>query len=118
MRGVNREKTVWYLHPKDPATNECLAKIIGEQNPECERRDVLCADGVRRDLWVCPKGPDTVQAARAAIQKFYLKFETFKEEIEDVILRYRLQEPEVRRRAAHTRSLNAKMRRCGKHRIS
>ena len=50
--------TMWYLWPVDnhPATNEYLAKGIGEQHPECERKDVPCADGRKRNLFICPRG--------------------------------------------------------------
>ncbi len=78
--------TIWYLWPvdNDPVTNEYFAKGIGEQNPECERRDVLCADGKKRNLFSCPKGYADVRTAAAAISKFNLKFEVYKEEGESL----------------------------------
>ena len=91
--------TTWYLWPvnNDPVTNEYLAKGIGEQHPECERRDVLCADGERRNLFVCPAGYDDVRTATTATSRFKLRLEVFKEDIEDVIVRYDLWKESARR---------------------
>lgn len=88
--------TLWYLWPvnNDPDTNEYFAKIIGEQNPECEHKDVLCADGVSRDLYQCPGGYENVRVAIAGLAKFNLKFEIYKEETEgpfvDMVTRFDL----------------------------
>ena len=78
--------TTWYLWPvnNDPATNEYIAQGITEQRPECERRDVLCADGERRNLYRCPKGYADVRTAVAALRRFNLKFEVFKAESESL----------------------------------
>ena len=41
----------WYLDPRgDGSTNELMATEI---SPEMAQRDVLCHDGVKRDLWQC-----------------------------------------------------------------
>lgn len=42
---------VWYLDPLgDGPTNELMAMEI---SPESAQRDVLCRDGIKRDLWQC-----------------------------------------------------------------
>ena len=71
----------WYLWPvnNDPDTNKYLAKVIGEQNPEDEMRDKLCADGIKRNLFRCPQGFVNVRMALAAVSEFNLKIEVFKE---------------------------------------
>jgi hypothetical protein len=94
---------IWYLWPvnNDPATNEYLAKVIGEQNSECEKRDKLCADKVRRNLFLCPAGYLDVGAALAAVGAFNLKLEVFKEDSEGpsagCIVRYDLWKALVRK---------------------
>lgn len=103
--------TVWYLWAvkDDPVTNEYLAKVIGEQNPESECRDRPCADGKKRNLYRCPMGYSNVQKALSAISKFNLKIEVFKEEIERVIVRYDLWKQQSRRKA-HWSAAYRKMR--------
>ena len=107
--------TIWYLEAAhdDPATNEYLVQIIGEQNQEflyCTKR---CADGKRRNLFRCPDGYRNVQSAIAAIRAFNLKIEVFKEDVEDVITRYNLWKKSVRkaaRRASFARMISRKHR--------
>ena len=72
--------TTWYLWARDndPKTNEYLAKVIGEQNPECLQQDMLCCDRVKRDLYRCPMGYENVRKATSAIPKFNLKLEVYK----------------------------------------
>lgn len=94
-------ETTWYLWARhdDPATNEYLAKVIGEQNSEYWHSDKLCADGKKRNLCRCPKGYANVQSAISAIAKFDLKIEIFQENAEDVISRYDLWKPSARKAA-------------------
>ena len=99
--------TIWYLWAinNDPVTNGYLVKVIGEQNPECEYKDKLCADGKRRDLFQCPMGYENVQKALTAISEFGLKVEVFKEGKNGVV-RYDLWKPHSRKKArqmAHRR---------------
>ncbi|HVB19760.1 MAG TPA: hypothetical protein VNF51_00515 [Candidatus Paceibacterota bacterium] len=93
----------WYLYAinNDPATNEYLAKIIGEQNQECEHREKLCIDKKRRDLWECPRGYADVRRAIAAIPQFNLKIEVFKEKSNDIITRYDLWKRSVQKKSLH-----------------
>jgi len=109
--------TIWYLWAinDDPATNEYLAKVVGEQNPEYECSDRLCADGKKRDLYRCPMGYTNVQKALAAISKFKLKIEVFKEEVERVIVRYDLWKQQSRRRASRSATYR-KMQEMQRHR--
>lgn len=102
--------TTWYLWAikDDPTTNEYLAKVIGEHNPESECRDRLCADGEKRNLYRCPMGYTNVKKALTAISTFKLKVEVFKEEIERVIVRYDLWKQPSRRKA-HWKSAYRKM---------
>lgn len=94
---------IWYLWARnnDPATNEYLAHVIGEQNPECEHRDMLCADEKRRNLWECPAGYENVRTATAALSKFSLKLEVFKQNREgkfaDMVIRFDLWKAESRK---------------------
>lgn len=96
--------TMWYLWPVDnhPATNEYLAKGIGEQHPECERKDVPCADGRKRNLFICPRGYDDVRTTIVAIPQFGLHIEVFREDIEDVVVRYGLWKQSVQKAARAT----------------
>ena len=77
--------TIWYLWAvnNDPRTSEYIAReIIGGQEVEVhECPNKPCARGVRRNLYRCPKGYADVQSALAAIQKFSLHIEVFKEEV-------------------------------------
>ena len=93
--------TTWYLEAKhnDPATNEYLVHVIGEQNLEHLCTSKLCADKKRRNLFRCPVGYTDVRNALAAISQFNLKVEVFKEEIEDVIIRYDLWKKSSRKKA-------------------
>jgi len=94
-------KTVWYLCAvnDDPATNEYLVHVIGQQNTECQCSNVLCADDKRRNLFRCPNGYSNVRSAVSAIGEFNLKIEVFKEEIERVIMHYNLWKPSARKAA-------------------
>lgn len=112
--------TTWYLWPvnNDPVTNEYLAKAIGEQNPECEYRDKLCADGKKRNLFRCPAGYENVQTAMAAIPKFNLKLEVFKEDdigtgakSAERIIRYDLWKMPVQKTVQATSFLRSRRRR-------
>ncbi len=54
---MSRErKYTWYLEPcGDPAwSNEVISKNI--QDPADALQQVVCADGIRRDLWRCKSG--------------------------------------------------------------
>jgi len=95
----------------NPATNGYLVKIIGEQNSEYLYPDKLCADGKKRNLFRCPKGYENVQSAISAMKAFNLKFEVFKEDSEDVIVRYVLWKRAVQKSAKAMR-LNKTL---GKH---
>lgn len=105
--------TIWYLWAikGDPRTNEYLAKVIGEQNPEYEYRDRLCADGEGRNLFRCPNGYANVRSAITAIPAFNLKVEVFKEEIDGGIVRYDLWKQQPRRRARRS-AVHRKMKLC------
>ena len=106
----------WYLHPVngDPDTNKYLVKVIGEQNPESELRDKLCADGVKRNLFRCPSGFTNVRTALAAIPEFNLKLEVFKESVEGTnakgITRFVLWKKSVRRKLNQNRYLGGRRR--------
>ena len=97
--------TIWYLWPRDndPRSNEHFVQIVGEQNTENECRDKTCADGVSRNLFRCPKGYADVQTAIAAMSRFDLKFEVFKQDSAgagaEKVVRYDLWKKEVRRAA-------------------
>ena len=97
--------TTWYLCPADksPVTNNYFAKIIGEQNPECEKRGKLCADGVHRNLYQCPGGYLDVRAAISARAEFNLKFEVYKDDSEGIgaeqVVRYDLWKKDAQRAA-------------------
>jgi hypothetical protein len=93
--------TTWYLWAMNdnPRTNEYLVKVIGEQNQEYLYADKLCADGRRRNLFRCPKGYANVQSTISALKDFNLKFEVFKEDIEDVIVCYLLWKKSVQKAA-------------------
>lgn len=41
---------VWYVGPSDARTNRAFSEEISEENLQ---RDVLCADGLRHNLWQC-----------------------------------------------------------------
>ena len=41
---------VWYLEPLDVMTNELIGKNLPEENAH---ENILCEDGVRRNLWEC-----------------------------------------------------------------
>lgn len=120
MGTVRIEKDpTWYLWAvnDDPDTNEYLAKVIGEQNPECERRDVACADGKTRNLWRSPSGYDVVLRAKSAVLRFGLKLEVFQENSEGVVRRYDLWKASVRKKALHTQHLRAVAKRGHKRRL-
>jgi len=97
--------TKWYLCPTDkgPVTNKYFALVIGEQNPECEKRNVLCHDGVRRNFYECPNGYNDVRAAIIAKLEYNLKFEVYKKDSEGVsaeeIVRYDLWKESAKRAA-------------------
>ena len=103
--------TTWYLWSKDSDTNERIARNISEQRLECERKDVMCADGEMRDLLRCPRGYADVKKVIGAREKFNLKFEVFRENIEDVVVRYDLWKPAVRRAARVNGAFKADIRR-------
>lgn len=94
-------KDVWYLCAvnNNPETNEYLAKVIGEQNQEHLCAEKRCADGKERNLFRCPKGYENVRTAIAAIAKFNLKIEVFREQFEGVIVRFDLWKTPVRKKA-------------------
>lgn len=96
--------SIWYLWAKngDPVTNEYFVKVIGEQNPEYGFAKRLCADGRKRNLFMCPDGYANVQDATTAISKFNLKMEVFKQEIDDRIVRYDLWKQKPRKRACRS----------------
>ncbi len=106
-------KTVWYIGAvnDDPATNQYLVQVIGEQNQEYLHADKLCADGKKRNLFRCPDGYASVLKAVAAIAKYKLKFEVFQENIEDAIVRYDLWKPSARKAARRSRFTKAHTRR-------
>ena len=101
--------TIWYLWAvnNDPMTNKYLAQVVGaetEFDTANMRKGVVCADGKKRDLYICPNGYTDVKRAKEAIPEFNLKVWTFKEDTEDVIARFVLQEQSVRKKAKHKRS--------------
>ena len=73
--------TTWYLWAKngDAATNRYLAQIVGaetEFDTTNMKKGMRCADGVERDLYVCPCGYEVdVKKAITAKPEFRLKFE-------------------------------------------
>ena len=109
--------TAWYLWAVNdhPMTNGYLAKVIGEQNPEYECRDKICADGIRRNLYRCPMGYTNVQKALAAIPALKLKVEVFREDDRDVVMRYDLWKQQARKRARRSRALHNMRSRLGLH---
>lgn len=92
-------ETRWYLWAvnDDPMTNQYLVRVVGEQNPENVYEDKLCADGKKRNLFLCPKGYANVLSALSAISEFNLKLEVFKESTEDSISRFDLWKKSVRK---------------------
>ena len=74
--------TTWYLWALhgDVATSRYLAQIVGaetEFDTTNMKKDMPCADGVKRDLYVCPCGYEDVKKVIAAKSEFNLKFEAF-----------------------------------------
>lgn len=94
-------KTVWYLWAVNnhPPTNQYMVHVIGEGNEEYLSKDKLCADGKKRDLFMCPMGYVNVQNAISVIQEFSLKMEVFKEDPKDVITRFDLWKKIVQKKA-------------------
>ena len=46
----------WLVWPKDNSTNEAISKLLQDGDNGFEQRvirDILCADGIRRNLWRC-----------------------------------------------------------------
>ena len=101
------QETKWYVWPKDSETNEFLAGGIGKYKFEQVREDVRCADGVPRNLYICSRGYQDVRDVIGGMQKFNLKFEIFKEEIEDTIVRYDLWKISAAKEAKHAKSAQA-----------
>jgi len=94
-------ETVWYLCAvnNNPEANEYIVKVIGEQNSEYLCKDRLCTDGKERNLFKCPLGYVNVRSAIAAVSKFNLKIDVFKESTERAISKYDLWKPSVRKAA-------------------
>lgn len=42
--------TTWFVEPRDPLTNKVIAEFLSETEIH---RDVMCGDGISRDLWDC-----------------------------------------------------------------
>ncbi len=101
--------TRWYLWSRNDNgwTNEFLARVIGEQYPEAECRNVLCSDGVRRNLYRCPSGYQEVRRAIANVDLFNLKLEVFQETSGGEIVQYDLWKQEVRKKARRTRQMKS-----------
>jgi hypothetical protein len=99
--------TRWYLHSinDNTHTNEFLAQVIGEQHPDAECRDMLCSDGVRRNLYRCPSGYQEVRRAIANIARLNLNLEVFQETSGGLIVQYDLWKQEVRKKARRTRTM-------------
>ena len=95
--------TIWYIEAVHghPATNEYLAQVIGQGNEEYAHKDKICADGVKRNLFQCPRGyQEDVQKAIAAIPQFKLKIEVFKaKDRDDLPGRYEIWKQSVKKRA-------------------
>jgi len=110
--------TTWYLWAinNHPPTNEYLAKVIGEQNPECECRNRLCADGEKRNLFRCPAGYANVRSALAAARALkWIRIEVFKEEAEQVIVRFDLWKQQARKNARRSIARHKMLSRRGLH---
>ncbi|MEK7531345.1 MAG: hypothetical protein AAB545_00205 [Patescibacteria group bacterium] len=90
-------KTNWYLRAvdDDPTTNDYLVGVIGEQNPELLHKDMLCADGKRRNFFECPNGYPDVRRAFRAISRFNLRIHAFKQEPNQPIVRFTLHDRDV-----------------------
>jgi hypothetical protein len=102
-------ETAWYLWAvdNDPATNEYLVQVIGEQNPEELHKDKLCADGARRNLFRCPAGYANVRSALTAMSRFNLKIDVFQESVGGSVARYDLWKASARRAARESNLLNS-----------
>ncbi|HNW09136.1 MAG TPA: hypothetical protein PK619_01445 [bacterium] len=61
----------WYLKPLDSYTNEVIANLA-----EAIFEDgVLCQDGGRRGMWLCPR--EIIASLKRSRTKLRLKFEVF-----------------------------------------
>lgn len=99
----------WYLWSinDNGATNEFLAQIIGEQYREAECRDVLCSDGVKRNLYRCPSGYQNVRSAIENKDRYSLKFEVFQETSGGEVVQYDLWKRHVRKKARQARAMRS-----------
>lgn len=94
----------WFLWPVDvhPMTNRCLAQIVGaetENDTMNLKAGVRCADGVERNLYVCPHGYTDVKKAIVAQPEFALRFEAFMQRFDEKPTRFVLWKASVRKRA-------------------
>jgi len=52
----------WFIEPKDAHTNEVIAGNCDEENLVTE---IVCADGIKRNLWRCnPQFRDSLVGSR------------------------------------------------------
>ncbi|TSC64425.1 MAG: hypothetical protein G01um101491_294 [Parcubacteria group bacterium Gr01-1014_91] len=93
--------TNWYISPAggDQFTHQYLVMVIGAQY---EEKDKSCVDGRKnfsRDLFKCPNGYSDVKVAINAISAHGLRFEVYKEDVEEEIVRFMAWERRMKRKA-------------------
>ena len=93
--------TQWSLGAShdDPKTTEYLLHVIGEGNEEYLFPNKLCADGERRNLFLCPRDYENVRSAISAVSQFSLKLEVFVGESDGLPARFLLWKDSVRKAA-------------------
>ena len=67
-----KRKYVWFVKPLDASTNEAISREVPEENFQ---HGVLCADGLRRNLWGCSF--QIFSALQKSRRSLNLKFRAF-----------------------------------------
>lgn len=73
MNTKRRRNCAWFVEPLDAETNRVISGYVedAEEHPQ-----IVCADGIRRDMWECPHY--FIGKLSHSIQSLGLRFKVFR----------------------------------------
>lgn len=81
----NLREYLWFIEPLDEATSNFIASLISVTNL---KKQVLCVDGKKRDLWLCSSF--FIIALQKRQKKMGLDFNIFIQEENDLVSEWKI----------------------------
>lgn len=78
MSKTEKSTTTWYLGKFDADTNEVISRRTKAEIPAISCSEILCKDGVRRELW--EMSYEMITEFKKSKKRFNLNFKVFKKD--------------------------------------